>query len=128
MMEKLKDTWEDLVNLVKMTVILMKFAEDSYDETWDEGKGEFPEHSISARVKYDLSDRDIEQLGDNMLLDAVILIRKKDLDALNLDIATQDHFKIENKVYRITKLRPKIIAGQNVGYEIGIKEIIKEVS
>ncbi len=124
-MEDLKTTWEDLINLVSMTITLRKFQEGEYDEDWDEGEKEHTEYSIIARVKYELTERDLELLGEDMLLDAVIVIRKKDLDAQSLTVTSKDRFKINTVNYRITKLKPHIVGGQQVGYIMGVREVMQ---
>jgi len=123
-MDKLKTTWQDLINLVSTSITLRKFAENSYDEDWDQGTAQYTVYTIDARIKYDLTERDLELLGEEMLLDAIVYIRDIDLSAQSLTIATQDQFQIDSKNYRITKIRPRIIASEQVGYEIGIKEIL----
>ena len=122
-MNKLKQAWDDLTAFVSITITLQKFTEDSYDETWDEGKATFPEYGIAARVKYDLSERDIELLGENLLLDAVVTIRDVDLAALSTDVESQDRFVITAKTYCITKIMSRIVKGEKTGYVIGVKEV-----
>jgi len=121
-LEKLPDTWESLITLVSQTITLRKFSEGSYDEDWDEGAGQGTSYTIQARVKYDLTEREITELGENMLLDAVVVIRMTDLEAQSLDVASQDRFVIALKSFRITKFRSVVIAGVKVGYEIGVRE------
>jgi len=110
--------------LVATPISILKFTEGEYDEDWDEGGKSYVEITIPARVKYDLSAREIEQLGEAMQLDAVIIIQQKELDNLSLEIVANDHFKIEAKEFRITKFRPVVIAGEKLGYQIGIKEVL----
>lgn len=123
-MQDLKTTWEDLINLVSMTITIQKFQEGSYDEDWDEGTKQYTEHTIQARVKYEITERDIESLGEDLLLDAIIFIRNKDLNALGITLASQDRFKVNTVDYRITKLKPHIVAGQDVGFVIGVREVM----
>lgn len=110
--------------LVATDITLRKFAEDTYDEDWDQGTPKYTDHIISARIKYDLTERDFTELGDNLQLDAILAIRQIDLDALSFTIANQDRFVLDTKIYRITKFRYRLVAGEKVGYEIGIKEIL----
>lgn len=122
--QNLKDTWQDLVNAISTNITLMKFEEGSYNADWDEGTKQYTEHAIPARITYEPSERDLELLGEEMLLDAMIVLRKKDLENLSLDVVSQDHFKINSKEYRITKIKPRIVSGENVGYVIGLREIL----
>ena len=124
-MENLKTTWEDLINLVSMSITLCKFQEGEYDEDWDEGTKQYTEYSINARVKYELTERDIELLGEDMFLDAIIILRKKDIDAQSLTVNSKDRFKVNTVDYRITKLKPHIVGGQDVGYIIGVREVMQ---
>ncbi len=125
MMEYLKTTWEDLINLVSMSITLCKFQEGEYDEEWDEGTKQYTEYSINARVKYELTERDIELLGEDMFLDAIIVLRKKDLDTQSLIVNSKDRFKVNTVDYRITKFKPHIVGGQDVGFIIGVREVMQ---
>jgi hypothetical protein len=120
-MERLRQTWETLMNIVATDIILKKFTESNYDESWDEGKATYYEYEIPARVRFNLAERDFTELGENLKLDAVIIIRKQDLDALNIEIAPQDRFLINTQTYRITKIKPVMVAGALLGYEIGVQ-------
>jgi len=123
-MDKLKSSWEFLMGMITIDITFLKFTEGIYDENWDEGAATYPEYTLPSRVKFELTSRDIESLGENLLLDAIAIIRKKDLDALVLDLASQDRFRILDKLYRITKVRPIIIAGEHLGYEVGLREVM----
>lgn len=125
MIEDLKTTWEDLINLVSMSITLRKFQEGEYDEDWDEGSKQYTDYSIQARVKYELTERDLELLGEDMFLDAIIVLRKKDLDTQSLTVNSKDRFKVNTVDYRITKLKPQIVGGQDVGYIIGVREVMQ---
>ena len=123
-MEDLKTTWEDLINAVSMTITIKKFQEGSYNEDWDEGTKQYTDHTIQARVKYEITARDIELLGEDMFLDAIIVLRKKDLDAQTLTIDSEDRFTVNTVDYRITKFKPHIVGGQDVGFIIGVREVM----
>ena len=124
-MEDLKTTWEDLMNLVSISITLRKFQEGAYDEDWDEGEKQYTEYTINARVKYELTERDITLLGEDMFLDAIIVIRKKDLDTQSLTIDSKDRFKVNTVDYRITKFKSHIVGGQDVGFIIGVREVMQ---
>jgi len=123
-MQDLKLTWEDLINAVSLIITLKKFSEGTYNEDWDEGARNYTEYSIDARVKYELSEREIESLGENMQLDAIVFIRNKDLDAKGITLVPQDRFNINAVDYRITKMQSKIVAGQDVGFILGVREVM----
>lgn len=123
-MNKLKDSWQSLMSLVSTQIILLKFTEGDYNEDWDEGKKLYDEYPLPARIKYEMSQREFEELGEAMLLDAILIIRQKDLDEQTLDITSKDHFKISDKEYRITKFQLVVIASEKLGFKIGIKEIL----
>jgi hypothetical protein len=127
-MEDLKTTWEDLINLVSMAITLRKFQEGEYNEDWDEGEKAYTDYNINARIKYELTERDFTLLGEDMLLDAVVVIRKNDLDAQSLTVTSNDRFKINTVDYRITKLKPHIVGGQQVGFIMGVREVMQTAS
>lgn len=115
------------MNLVQTTVTLLSFTGGDYNEDWDEGDKAYDLYTLPVRIKYNMTEREIEQLGENLLLDAILVVRQTDLDELSLIIKNQDHFKIANIEYRITRIQPVMIASQPAGFKIGIRQLIHQL-